>query len=141
MAITLKGADKLMNKLSQISNMDTSDIVSQSSKKVKEALVNEASQFSGTAYKCINQGDTRVYGLSSFIDVGLIYEDASFEDYKSLYFHNYGYVNMGLGGIFKGKYMNMHINWFELAVKSVEKDILRDIKGKLQKEIRAINNV
>ena len=75
--------------------------------------------------------------MSCYIDVGLKNENAEFDLWKGLYFHNYGYHNEGLGGIFHGRYMDMHQLWFTDAVNGIQEQTLNKIKLKIKHEIKS----
>lgn len=139
MALTLKGIDTLVGKLNKLSNIESKKAVSEAAKDLEEAIRGEAQKFSGEQYQFIGQVAERNNGLSYFVDVGLNNDKVAFEEWKGLYYQNYGFHNEGLGGIFNGAMVTSHVMWFENAVKSAEKQALAKVKAKLQKEIREFN--
>lgn len=137
MAIQIQGMDKLIQKLNKISNLEAREIIEDVANDVQEAIVNKAKEFSTDEYKHVGKAEIRDYGTSYFVDIGLSGNLSSFEQYKGLWFHQWGYHNWGRNGIYKGMYMSMHIMWFNQAVSSVEKQALEKIKRKVRAEIRA----
>jgi hypothetical protein len=137
MAIELTGADKLMAKLNKISRIESKKVLQEVAADVEEAIKEKASSFSDKEAQYISQAEPRKYGMSCYIDVGLKNENAEFDLWKGLYFHNYGYHNEGLGGIFHGRYMDMHQLWFTDAVNGIQEQALNKIKLKIKHEIRS----
>lgn len=141
MALQLKGADKLIQKLNKLSHIEAKKVIHSAADDVERALVNKAKQFSDKEYQYIGKADVREYANSCFIDVGLHSNNASFNDYKGLYFHNWGYNNWGHGGRYNGMYMGMHVMWFQNAIASIEQQTLEKIKRKVKAEIKAFNKL
>ena len=137
MAIELTGADKLMAKLNKISRIESKKVLQEVAADVEEAIKEKASSFSDKEAQYISQAEPRNYGMSCYIDVGLKNENAEFDLWKGLYFHNCGYHNEGLGGIFHGRYMDMHQLWFTDAVNGIQEQALNKIKLKIKHEIRS----
>lgn len=88
MAFEIQGVDKLINKLSKISNIATKEVIEDVAKDVEIAIVNEARKFSDTEYLHIGKCDVRDYGSSYFVDVGLKNDTVDFELWKGLWYHN-----------------------------------------------------
>ena len=129
---TIKGLDKLMKKLESLTDLDTQTIVEDCGEKLRKSIQNEAREFSDEEYQYILKGQTKIYNSNSAsIQVGLLNTEANFEDYKGLYFNNYGFE------LWKnGKYYAPHIGWFYTAVKNAKKEIITDMKEQLKNEIK-----
>ena len=129
---TIKGLDKLMNKLESLTDLDTQTIVEDCGEKLRKSIQNEAKEFSDEEYQYILKGQTKIYNTNSAsIQVGLLNTEANFEDYKGLYFNNYGFE------LWKnGKYYAPHIGWFDTAVENAKKEIITDMKEQLKNEIK-----
>lgn len=129
---TIKGLDKLMKKLESLTDLDTHTIVEDCGEKLRKSIQNEAKEFSDEEYQYILKGQTKIYNSNSAsIQVGLLNTEANFEDYKGLYFNNYGFE------LWKnGKYYAPHIGWFDTAVENAKKEIITDMKEQLKNEIK-----
>lgn len=129
---TIKGLDKLMKKLESLTDLDTQTIVEDCGEKLRKSIQNEAKEFSDEEYQYILKGQTKIYNTNSAsIQVGLLNTEANFEDYKGLYFNNYGFE------LWKnGKYYAPHIGWFDTAVENAKKEIITDMKEQLKNEIK-----
>lgn len=129
---TIKGLDKLMKKLESLTDLDTQTIVEDCGEKLRKSIQNEAREFSDEEYQYILKGQTKIYNTNSAsIQVGLLNTEANFEDYKGLYFNNYGFE------LWKnGKYYAPHIGWFDTAVENAKKEIITDMKEQLKNEIK-----
>jgi len=135
MTVSIKGLDRLIKKLNDISNIETKEILNEVSKEVEESIRNEAKKFTDTSYLYVGKVETRDYGLSCFIDIGLTSDKHPFELWKSLWFQQWGFFNYGLN--FSGQiYINNHQLWFDNSIMGVEKQVKKKIKAKLQQEIR-----
>lgn len=140
MGIKLGGVDKLTAKLMKLSKIEAKKMVHKTAESMEESVRNVAKEFSNSEYKCIAKADERDYGTSYFIDVGLKNDSARFDEWKGLYFQNYGFHNEGLGGRFHGAMVYNYVNWFDNAVKEAEREVMNSIKKELRKEIRAFND-
>lgn len=129
---TIKGLDKLMKKLESLTDLDTQTIVEDCGEKLRKSIQNEAREFSDEEYQYILKGQTKVYNTNSAsIQVGLLNTEANFDDYKGLYFNNYGFE------LWKnGKYYAPHLGWFDTAVENARKEIITDMKEQLKNEIK-----
>ena len=129
---TIKGLDKLMKKLESLTDLDTQTIVEDCGEKLRKSIQNEAREFSDEEYQYILKGQTKVYNTNSAsIQVGLLNTEANFDDYKGLYFNNYGFE------LWKnGKYYSPHVGWFDTAVENAKKEIITDMKEQLKNEIK-----
>ncbi|WP_462427195.1 hypothetical protein [Fusobacterium varium] len=135
MSVAIKGIDKLINKLNKISNIATKEIIEDIATDVEGVIRNKAKTFADTSYMYISKCDTRVYGLSCYVDVGLKNDNAEWDLWKGLWFHQWGYWNKGLN--FSGQYyISMHQLWFNDAVNSIEGAAKKKIKDKVKSEIQ-----
>ncbi|WP_338630325.1 hypothetical protein [Clostridium baratii] len=133
--IKIDGLDRLIKKLDKLSRIETEKAIEEAGKEVEESIRNEAKTFSDTSYLYISRSDIRKYRMSCYIDIGLKNDDVPFDEWKGLWFHNWGYFNKGLK--FNGEmYINPHYLWFNESVKSIEKDVQKKLKEKIRKEIK-----
>lgn len=128
---TIKGLDKLMKKLESLTDLDTQTIVEDCGEKLRKYIQEEAKEFSNEEYQYLMKGETKIYNTNSAsIEVGLLNTQADFENYKGLYFNNFGFE------LWKnGKYYAPHLGWFDTAVENARKKIIDDMKKQLKKEI------
>lgn len=128
MAFEIQGVDKLINKLNKISNIQSKEVIEDVSKDVETAIINEARKFSDTEYLYIGKCDSRDYGSSYFVDIGLKKNNVDFELWKGLWYHNWGYTHWK-----NGEMITPHVMWFENSINSVNSEINYKIKDKLRK--------
>lgn len=134
MGIKIDGIDKLLNKLNKLSHIETEKAINEVAEELEKKISSKAKSFSDTSYMYVGKGETRKYGLSCYVDVGFSKDNAPFDLWKSLWFHNWGYFDKGLN--FRGQiYINMHQFWFNEAVKDSKSDIQKRLKQKLKAEI------
>lgn len=133
MSLEVKGINNLIKKLDNLTNINTESIVKDVAKEVEKSLRNEAKTFSNKAYKYIGECDTRKYGRSVFVDVGLKNDKVEWDLWKELWFHQWGYHNYGLN--FHGQYIDVHKLWFDIAIKNINKTTTKQLKDRLQNEI------
>ena len=129
---TIKGLDKLIKKLDDLTDLGVENIINDCGNKLKNKIQDEAKTFSDTEYQYILVGETKIYGCNSGkVSIGLLNTKANFEDYKGLYFNNYGFE------LWKnGKYYAPHIGWFDTAVENARKEIISEMKKQLNNEIK-----
>ena len=137
MSIELKGVNSLLTKLAKVSNIQARELIEEAGLLVVESVESKAKTFSDTEWRHVGIAKMRDYGNSCYVDIGLHQTNSDFEDYKGLWFHQWGYHNNGLGGRFKGKFINPHIMWFDEAVNTVEGQALQMVKKKVKAEIKA----
>ena len=128
----IKGLDKLIKKLDDLTDLGVENIINDCGNKLKNKIQDEAKTFSDTEYQYILVGETKIYGNNSGkLSIGLLNTKANFEDYKGLYFNNYGFE------LWKnGKYYAPHIGWFDTAVENARKEIISEMKKQLNNEIK-----
>lgn len=129
---TIKGLDKLIKKLDDLTDLGVENIINDCGNKLKNKIQDEARTFSDTEYQYILVGETKIYGNNSGkVSIGLLNTKANFEDYKGLYFNNYGFE------LWKNsKYYAPHIGWFGTAVENARKEIISEMKKQLNNEIK-----
>ena len=135
MTITIKGINSLSNKLNKLSNIKAKNSVKEVAKFVEKELRNEASKFS-TRSDMIGEVEEREYTNGNYyIEVGLKNNYESWESWKHLYFHHYGY-NQKLWGKDSNLYTNTHQFWFTNAIDNIDQKALKELKKKIQAEIK-----
>ena len=70
------------------------------------------------------------------MDIGLSTKTANFENFKELWFHEWGYQDKGLNFGNNGPYLDMHKQWFDKSVNALSKSAKKKIKAMLEAEIR-----
>lgn len=137
MSISIQGLDTLITKLDKLSKIESKKIIESVGDEVQRSITNSAREFSQEEYKHIAKCESRDYGNSYYLDIGLANDKAPFEAWKGLWFHQWGYWNHGLN--FKGeKYISMHQMWFDKAVQAVEPKAKRMIREKIREEFKAL---
>ena len=129
---TIKGLDKLIKKLDDLTDLGVDKIVEDCGEKLRKSIQEEAKKFSDEEYQYILKTQTQIYNNNSAsIQVGLLNTQAPFESYKGLYFNNYGFE------LWKnGKYYAPHVGWFDTAVENARKEIIAEMKKQLNNEIK-----
>ena len=128
---SIKGLDNLLKKLDSLTDLDTSSIVEDCADKAVEIVRNKAQEFSDEEYMCIDKSPIKTYrSNSAAVDVGLLDTNHDFEEYKGLWFNNYGFT------LWKnGKFYAPHVGWFDEAKEEVAKEVMKEMKTKLKQEI------
>ena len=135
MTITIKGINSLSNKLNKLSNIKAKNSVKEVAKFVEKELRNEASKFSSRS-DMIGEVEEREYKNGNYyIEVGLKNNYESWENWKNMYFHHYGY-NQKLWGKDSNLYTNTHQFWFTNAIDNIDQKALKELKKKIQAEIK-----
>lgn len=135
MSIKIDGIDNLLNKLNNLSHIETKKVINTAAKDIENAIKNKAKKISDTSYLYVGQVEERSSGLSYFVDVGFSNKNADFELWKSLWFQNWGYFDYGWN--FSGQiYVKKHQLWFNETIESQKKNIQKKIKEKLRQEVR-----
>lgn len=135
MAIEIKGINNLLKKLNKLSKIETREAVEEIADDMEKAIQSYAHKFSDTGYMYISKCEPRVYGNSCYIDVGLKADGGTWEEWKGLYFQNYGFWDYGWR--FNGQFhIAYHLMWFNTAIQSAEKECKRKLKAKLKEQIR-----
>lgn len=134
MSIELNGLNSLYKKLDGLSNLHVKEAI----KSVEpEAIskIKEAASFAPKASQYIGKSDIREGKHYYYVDIGLSNKNASFDQYKNLYFHNFGYQDKGLNFGNNGPYLDMHKQWFNKAANTLSKSEKKKIKAMLEAEI------
>ena len=134
MSIEIKGIDKLINKLNKISNIEAKKIIDDVANDVETAIISEARKFSDTEYLYIGKCETRNYGSSCYVDIGLRNDYVDFNKWKGLWYHNWGYTHWK-----SGKRIEPHSMWFDNAVNGAKNQALSKVKSKLKQELKEFN--
>ncbi|MGL5152978.1 MAG: hypothetical protein ACRC7N_20665 [Clostridium sp.] len=135
MGVKLKGLDRLMKKLNNMSDIKTKDIVKDVAKDAEKSIKARAERFSDTSYLHVGTVEVRDYNLSCFVDVGFSSDNVPFELWKSLWFQHWGFFNHGLN--FTGQmYIQNNQLWFNEAVSEFENQALLKLKEKTRKKVR-----
>ncbi len=135
MAFEISGINRVLKKLDKISNINTQKAVEDVATDMENKIKEKAKSFSDTSYLYISKCEPRIYGKSYFVDVGLKNDNAPWDYWKNLYFHNYGYRQFFYGHD-TGKMTTCHILWFEEAVNSASSEIQKKLKEKVKEEIK-----
>lgn len=134
MSIEIKGINNLIKRLNNLSKIETKSAVEDAAKLMEESIKNKASSFSVKS-ETIKACDPRNYGNNCYIDVGLNNTNAPFDEWKELWFQQWGFYDYGWN--FSGQYyINNHILWFDEAVQSAENEVKKVLKQKLKQQIR-----
>ena len=135
MAITMKNLNNLTNKLNKLDNLKAKKAVEEVAKVVESNLKNEVSKFSKRS-DLIKKVDTREYENGNYyVDVGLKSDSQNWEEWKHLYLHHYGY-NQKLWGKDSDIYTKKYQFWFTNAVDNMDNEVLKELKSKIQAEIK-----
>lgn len=136
MSLVIKGLSPLMNKLNRLSNVKGKQAV-ESVSKIVETSIRVSASFSSEGSQYIGKCETREYlNGSYYLDIGLKNDKVSFELWKNLWYHNWGY-NLEYFGHPTNTYVNMHSMWFNNAVNNIEGPTLERMKKILRNEIKA----
>lgn len=137
MSLEIKGLNNLIKKLDNLSNMKTDDIVQEVAEDMQKKLQEKAREFSDTEYKCIRITEKRTYKNGScFIDVGLKNDEVPFDNWKGLWYHQWGYRQYFFGHD-TGKMTTMHQLWFDEGIE----EIAKETKQKMRAKIKAKMNI
>ena len=133
MSLEIKGINNLIKKLDNLTNISTEQVIKDVAKDMETAIKDEAKTFSKN-YEYVGECEPRKYGRSVFVDVGLKNEVAPWDEWKELWYHNFGYRDFGLN--FKGSpYIEVHKMWFDTAVKGAEHEVKKKLKNKIKEEL------
>ena len=97
--------------------------------------IREAASFAPKASQYIGKSDVREGKHYYYVDIGLSNKNASFDQYKNLWFHECGYQDKGLNFGNNGPYIDMHKQWFNKAANTLSKTEKKKIKAMLEAEI------
>ena len=136
MSIEIIGINSLLNKLNRLSNIKTKEAVD-SVAKVVETTIKSGASWAPNASQYIGRCDVREYENGSyFVEIGLKNDNAPFELWKNVYFHNYGY-NLKYYGHPTNTFVNTHIMWFNNSVNNVGEPTIEKLKSNIRRQIKA----
>lgn len=124
-----KAIDKLLKKLDNYSNIETKEAVEHVAEVMEKAIYNNAPVDSGDGRSCIDICEVREYPSATYVDVGLRSDHIPFDKWKSIWFQNWGYNFKGTG-----KQITKHVGWFNNAVESKNKEVIKYLKDKLKEQ-------
>ena len=137
MNISIKGVDRLLNKLDRLNHIRAMQALEEVSHMVIDEIKAACPKDSGAAAASVGISDKRDYKLSAYMDIGLSRKTGPWDSWKGAYFQNYGYHNWGRGGIYHGKYVFVHQMWFENVANSIKGEAGKRIKARLKMMILA----
>lgn len=135
MSIEIKGINNLINRINKLSNIEANKAVEVVAKDIEKAIKNKASEFSSHS-DAIKAFEIRKYGNSSYCDIGLKASECNWEDAKGLWFQQWGFYNSGLNFKNTHPYVDVHKQWFNEAVESIESDAKKKLKEELKKQVK-----
>lgn len=135
MSIDIKGLNNLIKKVSDMEKVDITKIVEDVAKNVQQEIKSAAS-WAPRASQYINVFNMRKYGpYTCYCNVGLKNTEAPFEEWKNLYFHNFGY-HLFYYGKPTNKFITSHVQWFDNAVNAAAKTAKNELKTRIKQAIR-----
>lgn len=124
-----------MKKLTALEGIKAKDVVEPVAEELATKIQASAKSFSNQEWRYISKCETRSYGSSCFVDVGLKNDKAPFDSWKGLYFHNYGYKQYFYGHDL-GYMETRHILWFTNAINGAKGEIISKLRARLKSEVR-----
>ena len=133
---SIQGLDRLIRKLEKVSDLPYSEIIQHAADEFKEALRSSAATFS-THSNYIDACDTRKGENYMYVDIGLRNgrNGATWEIWKHLYFHEYGYEQFFFGHDTHKK-TTCHTMWFSGTVNSQKDATMQRIKQEIKRQIK-----
>lgn len=111
MSLDIKGINNLIKKLDNLSNIDTKSVVHRVAEDMTLSIQDEVKKFSDK-YEYVGQCHVRCYRKGIYIDVGLSNDLDPWDDWKELWYHQWGYRDYGLN--FSGSpFIDVHKMWFD----------------------------
>lgn len=135
MALEIKGINKVLKRLTNLENIKTVDAVTEVAEEMQNRIRDRAQTFSDVGYQYISKCEPRIYAHGCFIDVGLKSDGSTWNLWKGLYFHNFGYRQFYYGHD-TGKMTTCYMLWFERAVQDSTEAIIQKLKLKIKDEVR-----
>lgn len=140
MNIDIKGINSLLNKLQRLENVNFQQEIQQIADIVIKQMQSVTPKNTGLAQSSIGVSDMINMKMGFIMKVGLSPKTAPWDDWKSVYFQNYGYHNWGQNGRYKGVFVTTHLGWFTEFEQSISDEVKKTIKFYLQQKIREILN-
>lgn len=140
MNIDIKGINSLLNKLQRLENVNFQQEIKQIGDIVIKQMQSVTPVNTGLSQQSIGVSDMINMRMGFIMKVGLSPKTAPWDDWKGVYFQNYGYHNWGQNGRYKGAFVNAHLGWFTEFEQSISDEVKKTIKFYLQQKIREIIN-
>lgn len=140
MNIDIKGINSLLNKLQRLENVNFQQEIQQIGDIVIKQMQSVTPRNTGKSAESIGVDSIISYKMGFLMKIGLSSKTAPWDDWKGVYFQNYGYHNWGQGGRFKGVLVMTHLNWFTDFSNGISNEVKKTIKFYLQQKIREILN-
>lgn len=140
MNIDISGINSLLNKLQRLENVNFQQEIKQIGDIVIKQMQSVTPVNTGLAQSCIGVSDMINMRMGFIMKVGLSPKTAPWDDWKGVYFQNYGYHNWGQNGRYKGVFVDAHLGWFTEFEQSISDEVKKTIKFYLQQKIREIIN-
>lgn len=135
-SLEIKGLNNLIKKVSSIENISIENVVREVAEDIEKSIKSEASTWAPKASQCISVFNMKKYGpLTCFAKVGLNETEAPFEEWKNLWFHQWGYHLYYFGNP-TDKFITNHIMWFDNAVNNCANSAKAKLKAKIKAEIK-----
>lgn len=135
MAFEVSGINRILKKLNNLQNINIKDDVVKIANDMRDSIRDKAAEFSKKGYKCIATCEPRCYRNNCFVDVGLKNDKAQWNEWKELYFQNFGYRQFYYGKDL-GYITTKHVLWFDNAVNQAAKEIQNQLKKKLKEKVK-----
>lgn len=135
MSFEIKGLNQLMNRVADLERIDITQAVEETAKEVKDQLKSAAS-WSSRGSSCIDLIETRKYGpMTAYCKVGLKNTKAPWDEWKHLYFHNYGY-HLKYFGHPTNRFITTHVLWFDNAAQGAVKSVKKSLRRRIRQQMR-----
>lgn len=134
MSLEISGINNLIKKLDNLTNIDTESIVNRVAEDMTLTIQDEVKTFSDK-YEYVGLCHVRKYNRGIYIDVGLSNELDPWEEWKELWYHQWGYFDIGLNFYNNPIYIDCHKLWWDNAVKAASKGVKKELKQLLKKEV------
>lgn len=140
MNIDITGINSLLNKLKNLENVNFQQEIKQIGDIVIKQMQSVTPRDTGLAQSSIGVSDMINMKMGFIMKVGLSPKTAPWDNWKGVYFQNFGYHNFGHGGRYKGVFVTTHLGWFTEFEQSISNEVKKTIKFYLQQKIREILN-
>lgn len=140
MNIDIKGINSLLNKLQRLENVDFQAEIKQIGEEVIRQMQSVTPRDTGKSAESIGVDSIISYKMGFLMKIGLSSKTAPWDDWKGVYFQNFGYHNFGHGGRYKGVFVMTNLNWFTEFSNGISDEVKKTIKFYLQQKIREILN-
>lgn len=135
MSIEIKGLNNLIQRFTELEKIDITDVVKDVAEDVNNQ-VKSACSWAPKAARHIKVCEIKKYTpYTCFAKVGLKQDSAPWEEYRHVYFHNYGYHLVYFGNP-TNKFISMHTMWFENAVQGAKKTAQKNLRAKIKQKMK-----